>query len=51
MSTDSALELHREQEIYRLIGRFLDRAVCYAAEAYDREASLHRDDPVVTITR
>jgi len=51
MLANSALDLHREQEIYRLIGRFFDRAACYAAEAYDREASLHRDDPVVTITR
>jgi hypothetical protein len=49
MSADSALELHREQEIYRLIARFFDRAVCYAAEAYEREASLHREDPEVTI--
>ena len=51
MSADSALELHRKQEFYRLIGRFFDRAVCYAAEAYDRESSLHREDPVVTIAR
>jgi len=49
MSPDSALELHREQEIYRLIGRFFDRAACYAAEAYEREASLHRQEPEVTI--
>lgn len=46
MSADSALELHREQEIYRLIGRFFDRASCYAAEAYEREASLHSDLPM-----
>ena len=51
MSADSALELHREQEIYRLIERFFDRAACYAAEAYEREASIHRDDPAMTITR
>ena len=49
MTADSALELHREQEIYRLIGRFFDRAVCYAAEAYEREASIQRDDPVAAI--
>jgi hypothetical protein len=49
MSADSALELHREQEIYRLIGRFFDRAVCYAAEAYAREAFHRREDPAVTI--
>ena len=32
----SALELYREQEIYRLVGRFFDRAVCYAAIGYER---------------
>lgn len=51
MSADTALELHREQEIYRLIGRFFDRAACYAAEAYEREASPHREEPGVTIRR
>lgn len=49
MSADSALELHREQEIYRLIDRFFDRAACYAAEAYERGASIHRDDPAATV--
>jgi hypothetical protein len=39
MSADSALELHRERELFRLIGRFFDRALCYTAEAYEREAS------------
>ncbi len=39
MLADSALDLLREQEIYRLIGHFFDRAICYAAEAYEREAS------------
>ena len=51
MSADSALELHREQEIYRLIARFFDRAVCYAAEAYEREAWLHREGPAATVAR
>ena len=51
MSADSALELHREQEIYRLIGRFFDRAVCYAAEAYEHEASLQSADVVGTNSR
>lgn len=41
MSADSALELHREREILRLIGRFFDRALCYTAEAYEREAFRH----------
>ena len=40
MSADSALELHREREILRLIGRFFDRALCYTAEAYEREANM-----------
>jgi hypothetical protein len=39
MSADSILELHREREILRLIGRFFDRALCYTAEAYEREAA------------
>ena len=39
MSADSALELHRERELFRLMGRFFDRALCYTAEAYGREAS------------
>jgi len=25
--------------MFRLIGRFFDRALCYTAEAYEREAS------------
>jgi hypothetical protein len=41
---NSALELYRQQEIDRLIGQFFDRAVCYAAEGYQREASRHEDD-------
>jgi len=37
---DSAVELYRQQELDRLIGQFFDRAVCYAAEGYQRDASL-----------
>lgn len=37
---DSAMELYRQQEFDRLIGQFFDRAVCYAAEGYEREAHL-----------
>jgi hypothetical protein len=51
MSADSALELHQEREIYRLIARFFDRAACYVAEAYERGASLDREDLVVTVAR
>jgi hypothetical protein len=38
---DSAIELYRQQELDRLVARFFDRAVCYAAEGYEREARLH----------
>lgn len=51
MSADSALELHQEREIYRLIDRFFDRAACYTAEAYERGTSLEWEDPVVTAAR
>jgi hypothetical protein len=33
---DSAVELYRQQELDRLIGHFFDRAMCYAAEGYER---------------
>ena len=36
---DSALELYQQQELDRLIGHFFDRAVCYAAASYERQAS------------
>lgn len=39
---NSAMELYRRQELERLIGQFFDRAVCYAAEGYQHEASLCR---------
>jgi hypothetical protein len=41
---DSAIELYRQQELDRLIGQFFDRAVCYTADAYQREASRHAED-------
>jgi hypothetical protein len=41
---DSAIELYRQQELDRLIGQFFDRAVCYTADAYQREASRHGED-------
>lgn len=47
----SALALYQEQEIYRLIGCFFDRAVCDAAEAYEREASLHREGLVLSFEK
>jgi hypothetical protein len=36
---DSAMELYQQQELDRLIGHFFDRAVCYAAAGYERQAS------------
>jgi hypothetical protein len=36
---DSAIELYQQQELDRLIGRFFDRAVCYTAASYERQAS------------
>jgi len=49
MSADSALELYREQEFNRLVGRFFDRAVCYTAEGYERTASSQREDVTATV--
>lgn len=45
---DSAMELYRQQEFERVIGNFFDRAVCYTAEGYEREAKLHARDHVGT---
>ncbi len=41
---DSAIELYRQQELDRLIGQFFDRAVCYTADAYQRQASRRGED-------
>ena len=43
LSADSVLELHREVELFRLIGRYFDRAICCTAEAYEGEASALRE--------
>ena len=37
---DSALELYQKLEIYRLIGRFFDTAIYFAAKGYERESSV-----------
>jgi len=50
MLVDSTLELYREQELNRLIGRFFDRAVCYAAEGYERKASGLREGEDLPVT-
>jgi hypothetical protein len=36
---NSAMELYQQQELDRLIGHFFDRAVCYTAAGYERQAS------------
>ena len=36
---DSAMELYQQQEFVSLISHFFDRALCYAAEGYERHAS------------
>jgi hypothetical protein len=33
---DSAVELYRQQELDRMVEQFFDRAMCYAAEGYER---------------
>lgn len=38
---DSAVELYQKQEFDRIIGHFFDRAMCYAAEGYERAAATH----------
>jgi hypothetical protein len=37
---DSALELHQEREIRRLIGHFFDKAIYYTVKAYEQAANL-----------
>jgi hypothetical protein len=39
---DSAVGLYQQQELERLIIHFFDRAICYAAEGYERCASEQR---------
>jgi hypothetical protein len=35
---DSAVELHQERELQRLVGSFFDKAIYYTVGAYEREA-------------
>ena len=37
---DSAVELHQERELRRLVGNFYDKAIYYTVRAYEREAAL-----------
>ncbi len=36
---DSAVELHQERELRRLVGHFFDNAIYYTVRAYEREAA------------
>jgi len=36
---DSAVELHQEQELHRLVGNFFDRAIYYTVRGYEHEAA------------
>jgi hypothetical protein len=47
---DSAIELYRQQELDRFIGRFFERAICYAAEGYARAAGLHERQNVKSLS-
>jgi len=44
---DSAVELHQERELRRLIGNFFDKAIYYTVRAYEREAALHHPKPAL----
>jgi hypothetical protein len=44
---DSAVELYQQQEFDRLIGHFFDRALCYTAEGYGRQASAKRHQQMI----
>jgi hypothetical protein len=41
--SDSALELYRRLEILRLIGRFFDKAIYYAARGYEHERAVRSE--------
>jgi hypothetical protein len=44
---DSAVELYRQQELDRMVAQFFDRAMCYAAEGYERaRENAERAEPV-----
>ncbi len=38
---DSAVELHSERELHRLIGQFFDRAIYYTVKGYEHETVQH----------
>jgi hypothetical protein len=38
---DSAMELHQERELRRLVGYFFDKAIYFTVRAYEREVGLY----------
>ena len=38
---DSAVELHQERELRRLVANFFDKAIYYTVKAYEHEAALN----------
>lgn len=40
---DSAMDLYQHQEFVRLIAHFFDRALCYTAQGYERQASQNQN--------
>lgn len=40
---DSAIELYQQQEFERLVGHFFDRAVCFTADGYERQAAVRHE--------
>lgn len=44
---DSAVELHQENELQRLVGSFFDKAIYYTVRGYEQETSLEHVRDVV----
>jgi len=43
--TDSAVELHGDRELQRLVGRFFDKAVYYTVKGFEQEAGWQHAKP------
>jgi hypothetical protein len=43
--TDSAVELHGDRELQRLVGRFFDKAVYYTVKGFEQEAGWQHSNP------
>lgn len=44
---DSAVELHQERELRRMVGTFFDKAIYFTVKAYEREAASTRSPGMV----